>query len=202
MEEKEILDQVVSLFMQYGIKSMTMDEIARHLGISKKTLYQFVSNKNELVIKVMEAKLKEEKDCIYQMYQSGGNPIDELMEITSFVRSNMKEIHPSVLFDLKKYHPEAWKLMNDHKENFIYNSIMHNLQKGVEAGLYRDNLVPDIIARLYLGMVNVIIDKEVFSANDYSQADLHEQMMRYHIRGIANEKGRAYLKEKFSANNL
>ena len=188
--------------MQYGIKSMTMDEIARQMGISKKTLYQYVSNKNELVVKVMAMKLSEEKDCMYQLFDSGNNPIDELMQITDFVRSNMKEMHPSVIFDLKKYHPDAWKLMHEHKENFIYNSITHNLQKGVEEGLYRDNLVPEIIAKLYLGMVNVIISGENFAESKYNQAELHEQMIRYHIRGIANEKGRKYLKEKFKGNNL
>lgn len=202
MEEKEILDQVITLFMQYGIKSMTMDEIARQLGISKKTLYQYVANKNELVTKVMAMKLGEEKDCIYQLFESGSNPIDELMQITDFVRSNMKEIHPSVMFDLKKYHPDAWKLMQDHKESFIYNSIMHNLKKGVDTNLYRENLIPEIIAKLYLGMVNVIISGENFSESNYSQAELHEQMIRYHIRGIANENGRNYLKEKFKGNNI
>jgi len=202
MEEKEILIKVGDLFFRFGIKSMTMDEIARQLGISKKTLYQFVENKNDLVVKVMQMKLKEEKECIYQLYNTGGNPIDELMEITQFVRTNMKEIHPSVLFDLKKYHADAWQLMSEHKETFIYSSIMHNLKEGVKGGLYRDNLVPEIIAKLYLGMVNVVIDKANFPDMDYSQAELHEQMIRYHIRGIASEKGRSYLKEKFKANNI
>lgn len=202
MEEKEILEQVVALFMQYGIKSMTMDEIARQLGISKKTLYQFVSNKNELVEKAVALKIHEEQQCICQLFESKGNPIDELMEMTAFVGSNMKQMHPSVIFDMKKYHIDAWKKLNNHKEKFIYDTILRNLEKGVEFGLYRDNLIPEIVAKFYLCMVNTIIDPTNWSASEIDKSIIYEQMMRYHIRGIANEKGRIYLKEKFKTNNI
>lgn len=203
MEEKEILVKVVELFMRFGIKSMTMDEIARQLGISKKTLYQFVSNKNELVEKAVALKITEEQDCICQLFQPKGNAIDELMEMTTFVGANMKEMHPSVIFDMKKYHFDAWKKLNNHKESFIYETILNNLKKGVESGLYRDNLIPEIVAKFYLCMVNTIIDPANWSsASEMDRPTVYEQMMRYHIRGIANDKGRAYLKEKFNQNNL
>ena len=202
MEEKDILEQAVSLFIRFGIKSMTMDEIARQMGISKKTLYQFVSNKNELVYKSVEMKINEEQDCLHGLRESDNNPIDELMEMTKFVKANMKEIHPSVIFDMKKYHPDAWKLMNDHKERFIYESIKCNLERGVEAGLYRDNMHAEIVARLYLAMVTQIMEFSGEFETVFTQADIYEQLVRYHIRGIANEKGRKYLKEKFKNNNI
>lgn len=202
MEEKELLEKAVMLFMQYGIKSMTMDEVARQLGISKKTLYQFVSNKNELVAKAVEMKIHEEQDCICQLFEPKGNPIDELMEMTEFVQANMKKLHPSIMFDLRKYHPDAWQRLNDHKEKFIYETVKGNLERGVESGYYRSNMVPEIVARLYLSMVSMIIDPMNFSDNQYHQAEIHEQMMRYHFNGIVNDKGRKYIKEKFKANNI
>lgn len=202
MEEKNILEQAVSLFIQFGIKSMTMDEIARQLGISKKTLYQHVENKNDLVKKAVEMKISAEQSCLCDIYKENGNAIDELMEMTEFVKSNMKEVHPSILFDMQKYHPEAWKLIEDHKKGFVFQCIKDNLEKGVDSGIYRDNLHPEIIAAFYLSMMNTIFEKASFQESKYEHGEIHEQMMRYHIRGIANEKGRAYLKEKFKNNNI
>jgi AcrR family transcriptional regulator len=204
MEEKDILNKAGELFMLYGIKSMTMDEIARQMGISKKTLYQFVSNKNELVEKVVAMRIHQEQECICQMVEPKGNAIDQLMEMTDFVRTNMKCMHPSVIFDMQKYHQDAWKVIQDHKQKFIYETVKTNLAKGIENGLYRENLEPSIIARFYLEMVNTVMDpiQSGFAEMGFEQSEVHEQMMRYHIRGIANEKGRNYLKEKFNTNNI
>lgn len=204
MEEKDILNKAGELFMLYGIKSMTMDEIARQMGISKKTLYQFVSNKNELVKKVVGMRIHQEQECICQMVEPKGNAIDQLMEMTEFVRGNMKQMHPSVMFDMQKYHQDAWKTIQDHKEKFIHETVKNNLEKGIEDGFYRDNLEPAIVARFYLGMVNTVLDpiQSGFMEMGFEQSEVHEQMMRYHIRGIANEKGREYLKEKFNTKNI
>jgi AcrR family transcriptional regulator len=201
MEEHEIIAQAGLLFTKYGIKSMTMDDIARQLGVSKKTLYQFVSNKKELVQKAVEMQVQMEQNCICGIFEEKGNAIDNLMEITSFVGKHMKEIHPSVMYDLKKYHPQAWKVLNNHKEQFIYANIKNNLEKGIEDGLYRPNLHPDIVTRFYLCMVSTIIDPEA-EMDKYSQSELYSEMMRYHIRGIASEKGRKYLKQKFNQDDV
>jgi len=204
MEEKDILIKAGELFMTYGIKSMTMDEIARQMGISKKTLYQHVSNKQDLVEKVVSSRISEEQECICEMVGPKGNAIDQLMEMTDFVRGNMKKMHPSVMFDLQKYHPEAWKKLQDHKEKFIFDTIKLNLIEGIEDGMYRNNLEPEIVARFYLSMVNTVLNpiESGFIELDFDQSEIHEQMMRYHIRGIANEKGRSYLKEKFNKKNI
>lgn len=202
MEEKEILFNAGMLFMRYGIKSMTMDDIARQLGISKKTLYLYVDNKKDLVKKVMASHIEHDQDCIAEILVKDVNAIDEIMEITKMVAEQMKEMHPSVMFDLKKYHPEGFKLIIEHKDKFIYKNIKRNLEQGIEAGLYRSNLNPELVTRLYLAMVNTIMDPDNFPSANYSYAELHAEMMRYHIRGIASSTGREYLKQKFNQDNV
>lgn len=204
MEEKDLIIKAGELFMLYGVKSMTMDEIARQMGVSKKTLYQYVSNKNELVEKVVSTRIDKEQECICQLVEPKGNAIDQLMEMTEFVRENMKRMHPSVMFDLQRYHMEAWQMISDHKEKFIYETIKANLEKGIEDGLYRSNLIPEIVARFYLSMVNTVMNPIESGMIDlgFEPGEIHEQMMRYHIRGIANEEGRDYLKEKFKKSNI
>ena len=202
MEEKEILFNSGLLFMRYGIKSMTMDDIARQLGISKKTLYLYVDNKKDLVKKMMALHIEEDQDCICQIVNKNGNAIDELMEITKMVGEQMKEMHPAVMFDLKKYHPEAYKLLMDHKEKFISKNIRRNLEEGISTGLYRSNLNPELVTKFYLAMVNTIIDPDHFPSTSFSYSELHAEMMRYHIRGIASAQGREYLKKKFNQEHV
>ena len=133
---------------------------------------------------------------------SSGNAIDELMSMTRLVGSQMKDMHPSVIFDLKKYHTDAFKRLVDHRDQFIYSNIKRNLENGVESGLYRDNINPEILTSLYLSMVNVILDPHHNTLSDYSNAEVYIEMIRYHIRGIASAKGREYLKEKFKQENV
>lgn len=197
-KEKELLLKSAELFARYGIKSMTMDEVARQLGISKKTLYQYVSNKKELVKKCIQEQIDSEECMANEFLGQGGNAIDDLMAMTKLVSTQMKEMHPSVIFDLKKYHFDAYQKLTQHKDEFIYNHIKCNIQEGMKSGLYRDNINPEILARLYISMVNVIMDPSQSELSGYSNADIYNEMIRYHIRGIASPEGRKYLKEKFN----
>ena len=199
---KEILNQAAILFSKFGVKSMTMDDIARQLGISKKTLYQYVDNKRDLVRKSIEIHIDQEECVMKDQLNVEGNAIDELMAMTRLVGSQMKEMHPSVIFDLKKYHPDAHRCLVDHRDQFIYSNIKKNLESGVESGLYRNNINPEILTKLYLSMINVILDPQHNSLSDYSAAEVYTEMIRYHVRGIASAKGRDYLKQKFKQENV
>lgn len=202
-KEKEILIRAAELFTKYGVKSMTMDDIARQIGISKKTLYQFVDNKRDLVKKTIETHISDEECLMTEaVSQEFGNAIDQLMMMTKAVGSQMKEMHPSVIFDLKKYHPEAFRCLTDHRDQFIRTNISDNLNRGIKEGVYRDNINPEILVQLYLSMVNVILDPESTALKNYSSEVIYLEMIRYHIRGIASAKGRAYLKEKFNQENI
>lgn len=200
-KEKEILTKASEIFSKYGIKSMTMDDVSRQLGISKKTLYQFVENKKDLVKRSIECHIADEECDIMKLLDDTGNAIDQLMSMIKVVGTQMKEMHPSVIYDLKKYHPEAYKCLTNHRDQFIYKNIKRNLEMGIEDGLYRDNINPEIVTRLYLSMVNVIIDPEEKSLSEHSMEAVYLEMIRYHVRGIASAKGRAYLKTKFNQEN-
>ncbi len=202
MEEKQLFEKVIHLFMQYGIKSMTMDEVARQLGISKKTLYQFVDNKKDLVKKMMEFHINGEQCSLEATFSKCDNAIDEIMEMTKEVSTQMKEMHPSVLFDMRKYHPEAFQILVKHKDEFVRKSIHTNLENGMNEGFYRTNMNATIVTELYLSMMSSIMNPENTPAKDIIAHEIHGEMMRYHIRGIASSKGREYLKQKFNQDNV
>ena len=200
MERNEIIVGALMHFMRLGIKSLTMDDISRHLGISKKTLYQHVSDKKELVREGMKYMIAHEKEMLCDALDNSETAIDELIGVTKCVSSEIGEMHPSVIFDMQKYHPDAWKLMIDHKNGFIQNMMLENIKRGMKEGLYRDNLNPEVITYIYMGMVEGMLNADNPLTKKMSLDELHTEVIRYHIKGIANDKGLAYLKEALKKN--
>ena len=197
-EEKEksrqIIGSAMDLFMRFGVKSLTMDDISRKLGISKKTLYQIVSDKKELVKRGMAQCLEDDQDMIAEITTNSDNAIDELIGFTRNANEWLSEVHESVVFDIQKYHPECWGLIEAHKKD-VRKAIFANTKRGMTEGLYRKNLNPEIIASLYVIMKDAMFDSiEIFGKGVRIQ-DLHLEMIRYHVRGVANDKGMALLKE-------
>lgn len=201
-KSKQIIESAAQTFMKYGIRSVTMDDIAKHAGISKKTLYQVVSDKNELVSQVMDLMLKEDIDCFKDISNTHENAIEQVGEIFRQAILRLGNVHPSVHFDLEKYYPEAWHKLNNHKNNSMFNMVKENLELGIKQGLYRDNLNVDVITKLYVAKMDMIFDGEIFPVNQYQFSDVFKELFRYHIRGIASDKGRKYLKELISKGEI
>ncbi|HLU84420.1 MAG TPA: TetR/AcrR family transcriptional regulator [Vicingaceae bacterium] len=194
----ELLANCAQLFMKYGIKSLTMDDIANHLGISKKTLYLYVSDKKDLVKQVVELEIEHEECMLDEIVNKEGNAIEELLRINQKVSEKLQNIQPSVMYDLQKYYPEAWKIFEEHKCSHIPSIVEANIEKGKEEGFYRDNVNAKIISKLYVLMVDNMFNSDIFPPFENSYKQLHLEIARYHIRGIASRKGIDYLKEILS----
>lgn len=194
--EQHILAEVGKVFMRLGIRSVNMDDIAHHLRISKKTLYQYVKDKNELVQRTVKQLTEHHSSCIASICDKGHNAIDENFEITRFVASQVGSMHPSVHFDLQKYHPEAWELLQSTERTDIYQCVSDNMRKGIAEGQYRDDLNIDVIARIYISRFDVTFDGVLFPQDAYRFEDVIWELFRYHIRGIASDKGLKYLVKK------
>ncbi|TVR40607.1 MAG: TetR/AcrR family transcriptional regulator [Cryomorphaceae bacterium] len=192
-QEQHIIQQVIGLFLKYGIKSLTMDDIARHLGVSKKTLYKYVSDKNDLVRRVVTLQSELEQQIIAKICERGLNAIDEIFEISRIVAELLGQMHPSVHYDLEKYHPEVWRSTFKHREDFVFNCVLENLNKGKKEGLYREDLNTGVIARLYIAKMDVLFDGEMFPATQFNFREVYLEFFRYHIRGIASHQGLQYL---------
>lgn len=199
--EIKLLDSIRDLFIKYGIKSLTMDDISRHLGISKKTLYLSFKNKKDLVKKVMEHKISTLECDMDSLEGEEANAIDELMSISKKMSKGLADAHPSIMYDIQKYYPQAWKILHCHKEEFAFNKMLTNLKRGIEEGLYRDNVNPEVIAKAFLVMTDAMMSNQLALPGKFNFQELHLELMRYHIRGIANSKGREYLKQQFKEDN-
>ncbi|MFN3938989.1 MAG: TetR/AcrR family transcriptional regulator [Chitinophagales bacterium] len=188
-EEIKILERCERLFMRYGAKSITMDDVSRELGISKKTLYQYVAGKEDLVYKVTQFHFKHHDEMVNRICNNSTNAIDEMLQITQWVSHHLQEVNPSLMFDLNKYYPDSWQLFLDHRNTQVYNCLINNIQKGRAQELYRTNFNEEIVCRIYISRLDMVIDPTVFPFEKFRLRDVMQQYVEYHIRGIATTKG-------------
>ncbi len=201
-ELQNIIQAACALFKRYGIKSVSMDDIARELAMSKKTLYQHIKDKNELVEKVLINERDTRGVEFSDIFKKSQNAIDELIAVNSFVKKMLENSSLSFEFDLEKYYPQRYKQMMEYKEKNIFENITKNMQKGIAEGLYREDLKCEVIAGLYVSRISSSHFLE-FIAKHESQLNLvHREIMIYHIRGIANAKGLEFLEQKIKNNEI
>lgn len=192
-----ILDETRMLFLRYGIKSMAMDDVAKELGVSKKTLYKHVSNKSELVSKVIELECQRQKERIDEVRAKEFNAIRESFEIGSSLIALLREMHPSLHYDLEKYYPEAWGVFLDFKTEQVIDSVLDNIHRGMQEDLYRQDLDPEVIARIYTYRIDAIFHGELFPPERFSFTQVYVEMFFYHMLGIASAKGRDLLYQEW-----
>jgi AcrR family transcriptional regulator len=188
-ELQNILQKVSELYQKYGIKSVTMDDVAHELGVSKKTLYLHVENKNDLVSKVLDFIL-EEKNCgIQDILKKDLNAIEELLEVGIHIVKTTREYNLSSEYDLKKYYPELYLKMHKVRKERMYEAVLDNIKKGKNEGLFRNNMDDTIIAKMQTSrFINMHTD-EFFDSKEFLNPKYILELFIYHIRGIANKKG-------------
>ncbi len=191
-----ILMKVREWYMKYGIKSITMDDVARELGISKKTLYRFVSDKDDLVGKYLDYEIEIRQKEICKCLSTEFNAIEELFEITVFMNRIIRTQNPATEHDLEKYYPHHYEKIVKARRSGVYNYILLNLKKGKEEGLYRAEMNDEIIAKLYLSRSESIHSNDLFTVEEFTSLKLFTELLTYHIRGIATEKGIIVLERK------
>lgn len=192
-----IVEDATRVFWTNGIRSVTMDDVARQLGISKKTLYLYVKDKNDLVTKVLTQTSCRFHDHIHEIQQQGLNAIDEMYAIAQFIAGESTKLHPSLYFDLAKYHPDACRIMDQGKQVEVVAMVAANMHKGIQEGLYRDNLNVPLVAKLYVVRFDQVMSVEMGRLTErFSMAEINWELFRYHIRGIASKKGLDHLEKK------
>ena len=185
----DILQKVQEMFLRLGIKSVSMDDICRELGISKKTLYQIIPNKKTLIRQVIENYLSAEHDKIQKIKEKSQDPVHELVLIASHVMRMIRKVCPTTTYDLRKYYRENWRQLDQTRNRMIHNDIKRNLEHGIKEGIYREDIDPDLISILYTRMATYIVDEKILDVEQPGNLELYNQFIKYHIRGIATSRG-------------
>lgn len=190
MDVKErILTETKELFFRYGIKSITMDDVAKHLSISKKTIYQFFKDKDELVAIVAKKHMEENEKAIKEIASTAIDPIDEVLKISDHIKQSLQNLGSSVLYDIEKFHPKAWKIFLEHKENCVHCSLVENLQRGIKMGLYRPDLDVEIMSRLRIEEIQMGFNPLLFPTQKFDLRNVQLQFIEHFLYGICTLKG-------------
>ncbi len=188
MKEK-ILNKAADLFLSYGFKSVTMDDIANSLGISKKTVYSHFQNKRHLVHDTTFHVFDQINEGICQICAGHDDPVRELYEIKSLVMEQLKGEKTSPHYQLQKYYPKIFATLKEMQFESINRCVMENLKRGMEDGFYRKDLDVELISKFYLNGNLGLMNLDLFPMEKYNMGDLKASFLEYHIRAIATEKG-------------
>ncbi len=188
----EVKNRIVSgaeaLFLTYGVKSITMDEIAKKLGVSKKTIYQHVSDKDELVNLAIQMSMENQQNQVDLLHATAKDPIDEVLKLSDYMRSLFVNMNPYLLMEIQRYYPKAYESFLSFKEVCIINSLAENLKWGITMGFYRPQINIDILSRLRMEQVEWGFNPKVFKEGKYF-ADVQLQLLEHFLYGICTLKG-------------
>jgi len=192
-----LLDNISILFKKYGVKSVSMDDIARDLGMSKKTLYQHYKNKDDVIDKVANYEFEQEMDELEKLFKKHKHVINQLYAVSKFIIKSNLTLNPSLIYSMEKYYQQTWEELINKRKEFVLNLINKNFKEGIKQGIYRRDINLDVIQLFYSFLLN-IKSIEIFNDRSIEKFDAtFNTIFNYHIRGIASNVGIEYLEEQF-----
>ncbi len=187
--ESKILAKAIELFMSIGVRNTTMDDLARELGVSKKTLYRVISNKADLVRICVERDIMKKETEVKEIQQQSEDVLEEMLKIGASVTNSLRTFQVSVIHDLMKFYPESWAIIEDHKNRFIRSVVHKNIVEGIKAGFYRADIQADVIINFFIQGTDICMNSQLYINEQYNYSSVYKEFLIYHIRGIATDKG-------------
>lgn len=196
------MECALGMFSKYGIRSVTMDDVAKELGISKKTIYKYFENKADLIHKSIRNKFTEIQKSLLEIHAKTTNAIDELIEVDKVVGRIMRNHNHSMQFQLQKYYPETFSEVFEGRHDLLSTMIQENIENGKRDGLYRAEASTEVISFLYCAKMETIPEEERELFENHSMPFVMHQALEYHIRGLATPKGLEYLERKLKDKSI
>lgn len=196
----KILLCATDLFLNYGFKSVTMDDLANKIGISKKTIYLHFNNKTALVEATTMSLFNQISQGIDRICALKKNPIEEFYNIKKLVMEHLKDEKSSPQYQLQKYYPQIFATLKKKQFDVMQQCVTENLERGIKQKLFRENLDIDFISRIYFSSIIAIKDEDLFPIKQFSMIMLMENYLEYHIRGICTQNGLTVLNQITNSN--
>ena len=190
-----IIDAAQELFFLQGIKRITVDDIASHLGMSKKTLYENFKEKDVIVRQLTKRYLHERELIFNQITDNSKNAVHDMLQMMDLLYVTFRSINPQVFYDMQKYHPEAWKDFRKFKEEFVMDHVERNLQRGIKQKLYRSDLNTKVLCRLRMEQVEMGLNPLLFPPTKFDITAVQLSLLDHFLHGICTLEGLALIKE-------
>ncbi|WP_370086194.1 TetR/AcrR family transcriptional regulator [Ekhidna sp.] len=196
LEAKEkILSSAEELFIQYGIRSVTMDDVARAASMSKKTLYQYFDNKDGLVTEVALNHFKKEAAEFEEISKQAKDAVHEVLLVSQCLRQHVFRMNPSLLFDMQKYHGRAWDEYLEFKHEIIRGNIERNIERGKKEGYFRQEVDARVMAILRVEVVQLMFNTKAFPRDTFDMQTIGLQILDHFIHGLFTDAGRKKYEE-------
>ena len=189
------------LFHRFGIRSVTMDDVAKEISVSKKTIYSCFRDKNELVLSIINEHVKENDDQINTIVESESNPIKRFTQIAAYIIQRHNQLNPALINDLKKYHPEAYEKISRFREEKVIMHVMRSISDGREQGLFRTDFNDIVIAHAFSALTFAIFESESLAALNIDHKISVVEIIKYHLRSISTVSGLEELEKVEWPNN-
>jgi len=199
--KEQVLEKATELFLTLGVKSVTMDDLANEMGISKKTIYTHFENKTKLIEEITTHLFCSISAGIDTICALDKNPIEELLEIKKFVMQHLRDEKSSPQYQLQKYYPKIYASIRTKQYEMMQHCVVNNVRKGIGMGIYRENLNVDFVSRIYFSGVISIKDHLLFPKEMFATNKLQDDFLEYHLRGIITPEGRKFLNQLINSNH-
>ncbi len=196
--KNDLFDSAIALFSRFGIKGVTMDDLARELSISKKTIYKHVCNKNELVQQCCAHSMVRISTEVERIQRESINAIDEMLRVDAMVRSHLRVQLHQLEHQLMRYYPRTHRKMGEERREIVLAFNHRNLKRGIEEALYRPDIDIDIVAQIYFGKMQIIKEESVRQVDENALMHLLDESLKYHLRAIVSETGLRFLESQLS----
>jgi len=196
---ERILKAALELFFSYGIRSITMDDIARHLSISKKTIYHFFEDKDQIVHTLTMLDMKENEEMMKEISTKAKDAVDEILQAMECMTDQLSKFHPSLIYDLQKFHPKSWREFRRFTEEHSLSSVVLNLKKGIRQGLYRTDINIPVLARLRIEEISMGMDPQIYPPQQFDLRKVELELLKHFLYGILTVKGQKVL-EQYESN--
>jgi TetR/AcrR family transcriptional regulator, cholesterol catabolism regulator len=189
LPKERIQAKTHELFMKYGIRSVSMDDIAEQLGMSKKTLYQFFADKDELVDAVLADEVKMGQENCTGCERASRDAVDEIFLTMDHIVEQFRNMNPMVIYDLQKFHHNAFQKFLKYKNEFLLDVIRKNMERGIKEELFRPEINVDVLSKFRLETMMLAFNMDVFPPRKYSLAEVTREIIEHYLYGLSTLKG-------------
>tara|TARA_B100001175_G_scaffold120691_1_gene102692 strand:- start:1040 stop:1645 length:606 start_codon:yes stop_codon:yes gene_type:complete len=200
--KKKIILKALNLFLSLGFKSVTMDDLAQSMSISKKTIYQFFKNKNQLISSCTESIQKQLVETFKEIRKNADNPIVELFEIKKEAMKILGNTETAPQFQLQKFYPEIYEEIKNREFNLFKDNFQESLKRGIKSEYFRKEINIDFVTRIYLNGMRGVRDINLFPLNEFKVDEVIEDFIEYHLRAISTKKGLSLLNKIYKKSEL
>ncbi|WP_207532044.1 TetR/AcrR family transcriptional regulator [Desertivirga arenae] len=187
--KQRILSEAEGLFCQYGIKRITMDDIAKHLGMSKKTIYQHFRDKDELVHVLITEMLNRQTCTMDVSCEQAPDAVKEILMVVTHLQELLSKINPMIFYDMQKYHPETWKVFTTHRNEYMQTCITKNIERGIKEGLFRKEINAEIISIMRMDQVDAVFNQVSFAPGKFNLSEVMTEITEHFLYGLCTLEG-------------